>query len=353
MQKGPKTMDETIPATPARKGELFVIDGSNVCYWHKHYRTGKEMPSVRPLLLLLCEIREHGDDFYCVFDHTIKNHMTSDREANLVEWLVRKYPKRFFRTAIDSRADPVILHFADKYGSRVISNDRYRDFFGQFAWLAKRNTPRLVQGNYHQSGLLTVEKLAYGYMELDSAAWTQDYVNRLVKCLDRSFDWQTARKTAALEESKADLSASADKGDQPARAASVSAVKASVKKGPRVSKSQKAKASVKTALPKGNKGRTQKSAKGPKPKKVKATARKASPPTSKNRPKKMASAVASKKPAKAKSVPMRRRRNPPKKNISIILSEKPAKAKSVSLRRHRNPPKKKGFLERLFGNFMF
>ena len=319
-------MDDTMPAKPEPKSELFVVDGVNVCFWYKHHRTGKELPSVRPLLLLLCEIREHGDDFYCVFDHTIKQHMTSDREAKLVEWLVRKYQERFTRTAIDSRADPVILHYADKHGSRVISNDRYRDFFGQFAWLSARNTPRLVQGNYHQSGLLTVEKLAYGYMELDSAAWTQDYVNRLVKCLDRSFDWQTARKTAALEESKADSSVSADKGDQPARAISVSAVKASDEPGPRVSKPPKAKASVKTAPPKGNKGRTQKSAKGPKPKKAKATAKKASPSTSKNRPKKKTPAVASKKPAKSKSAPVRR---------------------------YRNPPKKKGFLERLFGNFMF
>ena len=102
-------------------------------------------------------------------------------------------PSWFYRTAIDSHADPVILHYADKHQCRIITNDRYRDFFKQFSWLTKRNSPHLIQGNYHQTGLLTI-KLSYGYLELDFLTHTQTLVKRLMVCLDHNHDWSSARK---------------------------------------------------------------------------------------------------------------------------------------------------------------
>ena len=311
-------MDDAMPAKPEPKGELFVVDGVNVCFWHKHFRTGKDLPSVRPLLLLLCEIREHGDDFYCVFDHTIKNHMTSDREAKLVEWLVRKYPNRFVRTAIDSRADPVILHYADKYRSRVISNDRYRDFFGQFGWLSEKMTPRLVQGNYHQSGLLTVEKLDYGYMELDSRAYTQQYVNRLVACLVPNYDWHKAADAANRAQAPA---------LEPGKA--VEKVGEELLAAEGVSRSQ--------------------GSGHPKTSTAKATPAKANKPLvtkTANRPRKIQPKVPVKKAAASKGTISKKKKAP------RVASKKAVKPKSKPVRRRRLPPRKVGFLERLFGHLL-
>ena len=304
---------------------MFVVDGTNVCFWHKHYRTGKELPSVRPLLLLLCEIREHGDDFYCVFDHTIKDHMTSDREANLVEWLVRRYPNRFIRTAIDSRADPVILHYANKHGTRVISNDRYRDFFGQFEWLKKKNTTRLVQGNYDQSGLLKVEKMAYGYMELDSSAYTQAYVNRLIASLAPDFDWQKIHNAAEVVPSEPVSTTDTEKNTEKAQVVSLAAPKATTSKASSQPKGATTKSATKKTTVKAGKPAVLKTAKKARRTKPKALAKKV--------------AVSKRKSGK--------KRKPPR-----VAPKKAAKPKSMPAKRRRPPPRKIGLLERLFGRLI-
>ncbi len=58
-----------------KQPEIFVVDGSNVCFWYgqafKNPLLDQPKGSVRPLLVLLSEIREHGDDFYCIFDASI------------------------------------------------------------------------------------------------------------------------------------------------------------------------------------------------------------------------------------------------------------------------------------------
>ena len=254
MQKGPWTMDDAKPVKPEPQGELFVIDGSNVCHWYKHHDTGRTYSSVRPLLLLLCEIREHGDDFYCVFDHTIGRRLASPKEPGLVTWLLKNYPKHFTITAVDSRADPVILHYANKNNCRIITNDRYKKYFKQFAWLTEKYTPRLVQGNYHQSGLLTLEKLSYGYMELNYSAWTRDYVHRLEKCLAYNYDWRTAQ-TVVGTGSTVEPSAVVAKGAKEIAAVAAPTGKASHKALSKTAK-PKRKSAPKTVPASGRSGKT-------------------------------------------------------------------------------------------------
>lgn len=305
-------MDDAKPAKPEPKGELFVVDGSNVCHWHKHYETGRSISSVRPLLLLLCVIREHGDDFYCVFDHTITHRLGSPKEPSLIAWLLENYPKHFTITAIDSRADPVILHYANKNGSRIITNDRYRDYFEQFAWLTERYTPRLIQGNYHQSGLLTLEKLSYGYMELKYSAWTRDYVHRLDKCLAHDFDWRTA-KAAADAGGNADSSVENAKSAKDAAAVAAAPGRASDQALSGTPKPQKTKKTSKAAPMSGKRGTAKKVAPKVVATKTKVKAGSASSTGTKRAGKTKTSRAAHKKPAKSKSKPVQRRRSPPRK----------------------------------------
>lgn len=300
-------MNQPAGTTIPSKSEKFVVDGVNVCFWYKHPYTGRDLVSVRPLLVLLCEIREHGDDFYCVFDHTIKDRLTSKREARLIEWLVHKYPAHFYRTAIDSRADPVILHYADKHQCRIITNDRYRDFFEQFEWLSKRNTPRLVQGNYNQSGLLTLEKLSYGYMELDPNTYTQVLVDRLVRCLERNFDRHSVRDERVVQDEGAGIVLEKQiSAPSPATAAPASSATRQTSRG-------KAVATKKSRLKK---------------------------------PAEVAEAKASKTTAKSKTTksPATKARTKTASQQPTVKPKKPTRKRATATRRRRSPPRKKAFL---------
>ena len=147
--------------------ETYVIDGSNVCWWYA--QSHPEEISSTPLLSVLIALLEHGDDFYCVFDapvtHEFEKHGKKD-EAALIEQLLTEHPKKFFRVTGSTRADGVILHYADHNNRHIITNDIYRDYREKYDWLEDKYSPRLIQGNLQHSGLLTLDKLPYGQLEL-------------------------------------------------------------------------------------------------------------------------------------------------------------------------------------------
>ncbi len=147
--------------------ETFVIDGNNVCWWYSQAYPNEL--SALPLFFLLVELLAHGDDFYCVFDASIC-HLLADNgqkeHAAAVELCINKHPKRFFRVTASTRADGVILHDADHHNRRIVTNDTYRDYSDRYAWLQDKYTSRLIQGNFQQSGLLTLDKVPYGHFQV-------------------------------------------------------------------------------------------------------------------------------------------------------------------------------------------
>jgi len=146
-----------------------------------------------------------------------------------------------------------------------------------------------VQGNYNQSGLLTLEKLSYGYMEIDLDTFTQVMVDRLVRCLERNFDWRSVRDEQVAQDEH--VGVVLEKGaSAPSPAIAVSASSA-----------------------------TRKASRG------KAVATKES---RLKKPAEAAEAKASKKTAKIKKLTPKR---------------------ATPTRKRRAPPRKKGFLEWLFG----
>ena len=178
------------------KKEIFVIDGTNVCFWwsQAYNGNGHRKVSVRPLLVLLSEIIEHGDDFYCIFDASIIGHFHKHRkygEADIIELLIYRDPKHFFRVTGLSFADSAILHNAEIFNRRIITNDKYEDYQDRISWLNERHAERLIQGNYQPSGILTIEKLSYGFMRVDQNIKTRDLFQRLKNCLIEEFDWKS------------------------------------------------------------------------------------------------------------------------------------------------------------------
>lgn len=177
-----------------RHRELLVIDGTNVCFWHgqagEHRNTSQAGVSMRPLLVLLTQILEHGDDFYCIFDATTVHHIYrhgNRKEARMVDGFVRNFPRHFFVVTGGSTADSAIAHFADRHNCRIVTNDRrYGMRLGdQFPWLQSRSSPRLIRGNCQRQGLITLERLAYGFMEVPSVP-TGELLDRLLADLAMS-----------------------------------------------------------------------------------------------------------------------------------------------------------------------
>ncbi len=172
-------------------GELLVIDGTNVCFWYGQAGDGRHTyhsrVSMRPLLVLLAEILDHGDDFYCIFDATTVRHICergNRKEARIVDNLLRTFPRHFYRVTGNSSADGAIVHFADRHNCRIVTNDKhYGDRFGsQCPWLLRQDSPRLITGNYQRNGLMTLERLSYCFMEVPDT-FTGDLLDRLVRLL--------------------------------------------------------------------------------------------------------------------------------------------------------------------------
>ena len=119
----------------------FIVDGSNVCYWRGRV-------SIAPLIRLLIELIKSDCTFFCVFDartpYEFKNAKATNDFATY-EQLVKQYPNYFAEATGGIQADNFILALADKQEIPVISNDRYRKFQDQYAWVVSE-TSRLIKG---------------------------------------------------------------------------------------------------------------------------------------------------------------------------------------------------------------
>ncbi|AVK49454.1 hypothetical protein AXY43_16515 [Clostridium sp. MF28] len=147
--------------------EKITIDGTNVCWWYSQM-VPKEI-SIKPLLSIIEAIIDNDDEFYCVFDASIYYDLKQsgkNDENNILSDLVNDFPDNFYIVTGSSRADGVVLHDAEFYDRRIISNDIYKDYVEKYLWLADRYSSRLIQGNLQRSGLLTVDKLKYGKLNL-------------------------------------------------------------------------------------------------------------------------------------------------------------------------------------------
>ena len=146
----------------------YVIDGNNVCGWSMQSNNNK-VYSVAPLLAVMIAILENNDRFYCIFDASILHSLKDSgniHEANYLNKLMSEFPAQFYTVTGSSRADGAIVHDANSHNRRIISNDLFKDYRNRYSWLGDKFTERLIQGNLQPNGLLTIDKLTYGHINL-------------------------------------------------------------------------------------------------------------------------------------------------------------------------------------------
>lgn len=117
----------------------FVVDGLNVCLYRR------ESPSLPLLLTLLLELTRRGHSFVCLFDASTRFKLTQD-DASAYAQLVKLLPRYCHEITGGIRADDFILLRADRHGSRIITNDRFKDYIHRYVWVTERD--RLVKGDW-------------------------------------------------------------------------------------------------------------------------------------------------------------------------------------------------------------
>jgi len=173
----------------------FVIDGNNICYLNQ-----LSPPSLAPLLNILLKILENNDKFYCVFDANIK-HRLPEIEAPIVEDLLRTYPKYFFRVTGSTKADPVILCYADLKQCDIISNDAYRDYVNEYQWLEDKYTKRLIKGNLFDGNQVIFDELPYGKFKVsEDILKTHEELKRLMTNKNSSEIKEVDQEVKVMEE---------------------------------------------------------------------------------------------------------------------------------------------------------
>lgn len=127
----------------------FIIDATNVCSWHKINinNQSKNMvytTSLNVILKLTNVLAEQKKTFKCIFDASTP-YKLPDEEQEIYRHLLQTFEIAFYQVTGGQRADDWVLALADKFGSKVISTDRFRDFQDRYKWLSKEDS-RLIKG---------------------------------------------------------------------------------------------------------------------------------------------------------------------------------------------------------------
>lgn len=115
-------------------GRPLLIDGNNVV-------RQDNVHGWRVLRALVDLLRRDGVAYHVYFDATIDHVVTDEEGRSFIGALMWERNDGGDATRCPSRdeADKFILHAADKTGSHVLSNDGYRQWDGQYPWIAIRN----------------------------------------------------------------------------------------------------------------------------------------------------------------------------------------------------------------------
>lgn len=116
------------------RGRPLLIDGNNVV-------RQDNVHGWRVLRALVDLLRRDGVAYHVYFDATIDHVVTDEEGRSFIGTLMWERNDGGDATRCPSRdeADKFILHAADKTGSHVLSNDGYRQWDGQYPWIAIRN----------------------------------------------------------------------------------------------------------------------------------------------------------------------------------------------------------------------
>lgn len=127
-------------------GPQVVIDGSNVMHWNG------EVPRLDPLREVIASLQQNGYQPGVIFDanagYKLTDRYLDDRHFAK---LLNLPGDRVLVVGKGEPADPTILAAARELGAKVVTNDRFRDWTGDFPEVA---TPgHLVRGGYRSGKL--------------------------------------------------------------------------------------------------------------------------------------------------------------------------------------------------------
>lgn len=137
-----------VGARQKKQAQSVIVDGSNVMHWDGG------TPRIKPVQSVVDRLKDQGYMPGVVFDANAgylltgkyQHDMSLSRELGLPEKNVMVVPK-------GTPADPMILQAARDMNARVVSNDRFRDWAGEFPEIRRKGF--LIRGRY-KSGSLTL-----------------------------------------------------------------------------------------------------------------------------------------------------------------------------------------------------
>jgi len=115
---------------------VVVIDGANVAY---EERSAGGKPKLSNLLRVRGELEERGFEAIILVDASLKYDI-DDQEQ--LEKLIQSQQVRQVPAGTD--ADYFIIQFADQLDALIVTNDRYKDYAGQYPWIPDRRLPYMI-----------------------------------------------------------------------------------------------------------------------------------------------------------------------------------------------------------------
>lgn len=134
------------PGTRAKASLHVVVDGSNVMHWN-----GKQ-PQIATVREVIAALRAKGYQPGVIFDANA-GYKIGDRYLDDQDFakLLNLPSARVLVVNKGEPADPTILAAARELGARVVTNDRFRDWAGDFPEVA--NKGHLLKGGYRKGTL--------------------------------------------------------------------------------------------------------------------------------------------------------------------------------------------------------
>jgi len=149
---------QVVVRTPAHEivADSFVIDAKNVV----HGSSQGQLPSLLILVGLLLDLHKRNISYKCFFDantyYAFKDAQRLD-DGRAYRALCREFRDHFIEVPGGNRADDLILDWAHRHGTPIITNDRYRDYFDKYSWL-ENGSKRRVSFAVH-SGIIQIYPL--------------------------------------------------------------------------------------------------------------------------------------------------------------------------------------------------
>lgn len=119
--------------------EEFIIDGTSIIC------NAEKEQTLAPLLQLLVVLKNQGNDFYCYFDADTRYKFEKEVDKQVYQNLIKFGLDQHFIQVSNLDADQPLLEQADAVGAKVISCDRFEDFYDKFSWLVEQRDERIVQ----------------------------------------------------------------------------------------------------------------------------------------------------------------------------------------------------------------